>query len=844
MNYLLIILFLLVGRFQQDDIPFCSDTQGAYYQPDIFPRYEYHNNRFLLVNYQTGEEVQILSENLETDSFWIVSWSPGCRYITAAVNQQRDYYIWDTSNGQLIGSVERGRRLYWRTGLTHALIETPNGAILWDMNTNHQILLEAPYDEWDGRNFRTFTWDNENNWLITTHIDGVRYAYDISTGADVTQDYQLTIINTPQTSETTSLNCSYAYETYLNFYYEPASRRIVATNRQQRVLSVLEEDIDVDGDVDFLGWSSSCRYVVLSLGSRENSDTVAFDIINGGRVGEFPDAQGNYHQISFAPASDYAIIETRHGGYLWHIPTNTQILLTDAHNTHGRNFTGIQWEPERGTILTVPVGAANGVMVYDYNGQQVAFYPTSSPITPVSYVTIDDQNKIIVYTYNPSPRYDGRMTSLVIYDRSTGEGTEIFTGRRATHPTLSPDGRYLAMAEDRYFTGENPGWGAYLRIWDLSNLPEDITQRTETSRYTVSSLAVSSNAHFYTNTIYTSDNLYWDILTGERIDPPVIQQTATSIESPYQSGLSPYHRSQSCPYIHATYYNDQIRYQHHHNYYERTYTVTIYDGDDIITTYESPTVSWSIDCRYINLNDTSYDLQTRTYTSLVPFNGSIFLLSPDRQFALIERRHIQPFTYYYEYEYVLYRFSDETELTTFCVPARRIDICSSINRNVYWDFNQNQIIMQATFSRPVEYRVYDLWTGEYRSSLFTADRSRYLHSYSAYLTDNLMLVISEDAITLWNFATLESHQVIADGVSYRDFALSPDNAYLVARSAFTIAIWNLNEYDRDIDTRTPIIIPLRGTFEFVNTHVIEINGEVFYSLCTGERITDPNSNCQ
>src|SRR5689334_5312854 len=105
MVFPLLILFSGAHLMQAagDGIPDnCEHLDAAYYQPTIFPRYELQNARFVLADWTSGADVKVLESGLTTNAFWIIGWSPDCRYLVAAVTASRDYYVWDTVDGRRI----------------------------------------------------------------------------------------------------------------------------------------------------------------------------------------------------------------------------------------------------------------------------------------------------------------------------------------------------------------------------------------------------------------------------------------------------------------------------------------------------------------------------------------------------------------------------------------------------------------------------------------------------------------------------------------------------------------------------------------------------------------------
>src|SRR4051794_17907085 len=83
----------------------CEYTRGAYYQPNIFARYEPQNSRLMLVEWSSGEDVKVVAEGLAETR--ILGWSVDCRYLAGAVGDpdSMDTVVWDVTTATVIGKV-------------------------------------------------------------------------------------------------------------------------------------------------------------------------------------------------------------------------------------------------------------------------------------------------------------------------------------------------------------------------------------------------------------------------------------------------------------------------------------------------------------------------------------------------------------------------------------------------------------------------------------------------------------------------------------------------------------------------------------------------------------------
>src|SRR5688572_13467626 len=76
----------------RDSVPQnCEYADGAFYQPNLSPRYEYRNRRLVFVDWNTNEVVRELEISLEVPSFQVLSWSPDCHFFIAVINEQGSY---------------------------------------------------------------------------------------------------------------------------------------------------------------------------------------------------------------------------------------------------------------------------------------------------------------------------------------------------------------------------------------------------------------------------------------------------------------------------------------------------------------------------------------------------------------------------------------------------------------------------------------------------------------------------------------------------------------------------------------------------------------------------------
>ncbi|MBI5667363.1 MAG: hypothetical protein HZC41_05085 [Chloroflexi bacterium] len=161
-----------------DDPPYpCPYTSGAYYQPNLFPRYDINSNSLTLVDMTTGETVRVL-DTIAEPNIRLINWSPDCRYLSGAVGEirasspvrfdwlgyenyvswySRDIVLWDALNGGRVQSfINPGKRIF--------RLKTP---VVWSPDSQYALILggcpSLYYDCAIERERYDFLWIASNN---------------------------------------------------------------------------------------------------------------------------------------------------------------------------------------------------------------------------------------------------------------------------------------------------------------------------------------------------------------------------------------------------------------------------------------------------------------------------------------------------------------------------------------------------------------------------------------------------------------------------------------------------------------------------------------------------------
>ncbi len=183
--------------------------------------------------------------------------------------------------------------------------------------------------------------------------------------------------------------------------FEPQHHRLVLVNWNTGEFVQTLDDAAGEGYV--LQWSLDCRYLVVALTIPTGYDTVVYDTVANFRIGSVPDAHGQPHHITWGP-DNYLIVETRNGAILWHVPTNTQHLLTTSYNVQlVRNFREMTWDMEQMRLHVRLADEARWSAGHTYDlltGQDITPAPTPRSVY-VSGTTITCEQPVgIEYLFN------------------------------------------------------------------------------------------------------------------------------------------------------------------------------------------------------------------------------------------------------------------------------------------------------------------------------------------------------------------------------------------------------------------------------------------------------------
>ena len=477
-----VVFALLLGQnvalAQDDDLPLLCDN--------LFARYESWSGRLVMVSWASGEDVLELASGLPQTV--ITGWSLDCRYLSAAVGtfDSMDTVVWDAVTGARLGAVPdahaQPHHTTWGPG-DFLVVETRDGAVLWNAPANVQMPLDVSFDPVSVRNFSRLRWDAENGQLLVNLALGDRMVFDLATGAalpvaanvtdSVAGDGHAGIVIGGKEYQCQD-GYRYGYRNWfssagtqiagIDAVYDIANRRIIlqlspyGRNSQGEALQLVESDVDASW-FQFRGWSVDCRYFAASLGvpGSNSSDTVVWDVVAQRRMGAFEDAREIPHGVKWG--LDSLVVQTRDGAYLWNLSTDTRVLINAnvetalAGSPNMNNFHSLQWID--GLWYGVPIGGGHTVVVYDAStGAQVNVYGSGGTAAPVGFALSPDGGYIIVY--------ESETNAAMLWDRATGRSHPLQRTGYWHTIAFSPDNHYLA-------TYRYPS----IRVWDLTDLQPD-----------------------------------------------------------------------------------------------------------------------------------------------------------------------------------------------------------------------------------------------------------------------------------------------------------------------------------------------------------------------------------
>ncbi len=836
--------------YADDGIPDnCESTGAAYYRPNIFARFELHNRRLVLVNWATGEIVQTVASDVGEGQ--ILGWSVDCRYLAVGLGNtaSMDTVVYDTLDNVRIGSVPDARgqahHITWGVG-NYLVVETRNGAILWNVPANTQQILTTSFDPYTARNFSRLRWDAANMILIVNLAVGGRVAYDLHTGLETTVEPVVDYVAPEAEVETQIVGgaeypcAQYVPSGYREWYstrgsqlprlglvYDIPSRTIalylIDQGQPYESLAVLEGTVNASW-MQARGWSLNCRFVAASLGvpGQDASDTYVWDISTGQRVGVYPDARDVVHPITWG--ADTLVIETRDGAFLWNLVTNTRTLIQPFVRTESgtyseriQSFHSVRFSSDGSLLYTVNVDTPDTVSAYDgYTGAALGQYRMEGAAQPVTFTASLNGRTLVLDSHTNGV--------LGIVDRTTGVVLPLTREERgrASRAFISPDGRFVAFVS---------GQGDVL-VWDVNNLshqPNAVYTLPPEYRSSVQFLRFSDDVTLaYTGSSYRQFTL--NVTTGEfhgdRNPPPGVSAVAgTSGYSPlygywYSPQDTPICENDSYPAYDAD--TNQIVLRS-----ESIVRVVVENVSDIAGVRASP------GCRYILAYSLPVTREAAPYDNAPVDDASYDHFSDELVFydaltgaELLRLAH--PYRYYANAQvawsldslWAMIRVStgsyiwDVAQNRLMPIEVRPENWYGDIDAIVYWDFARGQMLISSNHGAVA----FDLRTGEQRT-LYSCDIFGDGWCSAYYFLMNFSIRDERTLFVAWEYGGKVAAHDLDTGVSHQFYtgnaslhlgnriALSPDGS-LIATARGVIRIW------REWTERPPAGTSRRPLYQF------------------------------
>lgn len=274
------------------------------------------------------------------------------------------------------------------------------------------------------------------------------------------------------------------------------------------------EDSFMTNDLANLSWSPDCH----TLFATANGDAVLWDALKGGRIAKFTQITPK-NPPYWNPGHEALILEAYGGSYLWNFRQADPILLTfDGEfcpkQGYRQFYWQVEWDNVRNQVLVVPNYVdGQGVIAYNQtNARQIAFFDNACQQAPLKFALTPNGQKVIVFT-SESESYAGYDKAITVWDRATMQHVTVdANSQSAVTPSqiaLSPDGRTLVLAR----------LGA-MRVWDLTQLADDIQQRDPIHRWPIE--MTTGSVRFVSATVVETIDLYgksrrWDVINGAQV---------------------------------------------------------------------------------------------------------------------------------------------------------------------------------------------------------------------------------------------------------------------------------------------------------------------------------------
>jgi hypothetical protein len=281
------------------------------------------------------------------------------------------------------------------------------------------------------------------------------------------------------------------------------------------VAKVVEAGVSptITNTITVRGWTPDCVNVFISI---RGNILVAWNVLDGRRVGQVSNAAMAPATLVVSPDGNYIFARPYRGVLLWELSTGKQYVLSSQGvaslrvNQGGAPVRGLTWDLERGQVLAVMDERANGVTAFNLRtGEVAAFYNAGDQADNITYQVVGNQ----LYTFSAEPgaelmrihqRSDASFLSLDIEAAPGGRVRPL----AYTEALRSPDGRFLAVSHRDIYLFDAAGLGP---------APQAPTFRIEVTESNYPRLRFA-DANILEGYYFSSSQAFsvwrWDVTTG------------------------------------------------------------------------------------------------------------------------------------------------------------------------------------------------------------------------------------------------------------------------------------------------------------------------------------------
>ncbi len=455
------------------DIFFANDGNVLYIGSRYSNEYRYSTSR---------ESIHTLEAGTSYVDVIPLGWSANCRYVAAALNPDdgiENVYstvIWDVIENRRVGELPDANgiphSLMWDTAENHVLMQTRNGALLWNLQTNERILVNGDVRQQSDYcssysdlctvspplSFHTVYWDAGRQQLLAVPIQSpdTIVAYDVNTATEVERF---------QTDGGTDNNpVEFITSDDSRIMVSLANRTLTVINREQNNTSQ-SFSVPVSTLEGRAAISLDNRYLAMLV----NSQLYVWDMITGITDPTFIHNVANFHPNGGVGFVNEEVLVNGSRKY----PSRVNVVTGQVTSSQQ----SISYTPVSGTsgfssnwYHRLDDSSCNNVAIYNQNTNQIivaavevaadmidsttTFELPLSTDCRTAYATVDTLN--INLDYEQIPERFSR--EIIMWDATTGEEIGSFgigaTGERGTYGRIwwNPDGnRALIGALDGFY---------------------------------------------------------------------------------------------------------------------------------------------------------------------------------------------------------------------------------------------------------------------------------------------------------------------------------------------------------------------------------------------------------